>query len=58
MLKTSHHKSAVDFLQDLLLIECQNFCLLLLDALLFQFLTGVHFAGCPNLARTDLRCEV
>ena len=39
----THHKSGVDFLQDLFLIQCHVFALSLLDPFLLQLLTRVHF---------------
>lgn len=53
----THHKLAVDLLQDLLFIKCHGFPFPLFDPLLLQAFAGIHFSRGSNLAGTDLRCK-
>ena len=53
----THHKLAVDLLQDLLLVERHGLPFPLFDPLLLQALAGIHFTRGPDLAGTDLRCK-
>lgn len=55
--RDSHHKSAVDFLQDLFLVERHRLSFPLLYPLLLQLLTGVHLPRGPYLTRTHLQGE-
>ena len=52
--RETHHKAAVDLLQDGLLVQRHGLALPLLDPLLLQLLTRVHLPGGPHLARTHL----
>ena len=52
--RETHHKPAVDLLQDGLLVQGHGLALPLLDPLLLQLLTRVHLPGGPHLARTHL----
>ena len=52
--KTSYNKSAVDFLQDLFLVERHGFSFPLLYPLLLQLLAGVHLPCGSYLTRTHL----
>lgn len=51
----SYHKSAVDLLQDLLLVQRHRLSFPLLDPLLLQLLAGVHFAGGSYLTGAHLK---
>lgn len=51
----AYYKSAVDFLQDLFLIERHGLSFPFLYSLFLQFLTSVHFPRGPYLTRTHLQ---
>lgn len=53
--RDAYYKSAVDFLQDLFLVERHGLSFPLLYPLLLQLFTGVHLSRGPHLTRTHLK---
>lgn len=51
----AYNKSAVDLLQDLLLVQCHGLAFALLNSLLLKLLAGVHLPRGSDLTRTHLR---